>query len=124
MKLLLFIFFAFTCNTSFAELYFRTEYQEGKKPKVITEQHMFLDKRYPVNYTKKGYVFILKKVTATEATIESESYDINKIGHKTMVGGSYGTYRVGNSFTLSDESKGIKRFTLKIYLEKIVLPKN
>jgi hypothetical protein len=121
MKYLLLICFIFTCNISFANLYLQTEYQEGKKPKIITKQHIFLDKRYPIFYTKKSYVLILKKINGDEATIESESYNVDKIGHKTMQGGSFGTYKVGKSFTLTDHApNGDQLFSLKVVLEKIV----
>ena len=121
MKLLFLIFCIFFCNISFANLYLQTEYQEGKKPKIITKQHIFLDKRYPIFYSKKSYVLILKKITGDEATIETESYNVDKTGHKTMQGGSFGSYRVGKSFTVIDHAPdGSKLFTLKIMLEKIV----
>jgi hypothetical protein len=111
----------FICNISYANLYLQTEYQEASKPKVITKHHVFLDKRYTVNYTKKSYVLILKKINGDEVTIESESYDLDKIGHKTMQGGSFGTYKIGKSFTLADHApNGNQIFSLKIKLEKSV----
>lgn len=109
----------FICNTSFANLYLTTEYQEGKRPKVTTKQHIFLDKRYTINYTKRSYVLILKKIVKDHVTIESERYAIDQFGHKTMEGGSYGDYRVGSSFTINDKGGG-QRFTLKITLDKLV----
>ena len=121
MKHYIFIFFIFVCNECFANLYLQTEYQEAKKPKVITKHHIFLDKRYVINYTKKSYILILKKINNDEATIESESYDLNKVGHRTMHGGAYGTYKVGKSFTLTDQApNGAKLFSLKVVLEKLV----
>ncbi|MDD4973630.1 MAG: hypothetical protein PHY93_04730 [Bacteriovorax sp.] len=121
MKYLLLICFIFTCNISFANLYLQTEYQEGRKPKIVTKQHIFLDRRYPIYYTKKSYVLILKKINGDEATIESESYNVDKRGHKTMQGGSFGTYKVGKSFTLTDHApNGDQLFSLKVVLEKIV----
>jgi hypothetical protein len=115
------LFFIITCNVSFANLYLQTEYQELTKPKIITKHHIFLDKRYIINYSKKSYVLILKKINGDEATIESESYDLDKLGHKTMHGGSFGTYKIGKSFMLSDHaSNGAMLFTLKIVLEKSV----
>lgn len=121
MKILSVLFFLLMCSKSFANLYLKTEYQEGQRPKVVTKQHIFLDKRYTINYTKRSYVLILKKVTSAEATIESETYEISKAGNKTMIGGSYGTYRLGKAFTLTDGPRGPRHFSLKIYLEKIVL---
>lgn len=119
-KLILILLFL-TCNTGFANLYLQTEYQEGKKPKIVTKHHIFLDKRYTVNYSKKSYVLILKKINGNEATIESESYDLDKVGHKTMHGGSLGTYKIGKSFTLTDRtSSGYQLFSLRIVLEKSV----
>lgn len=121
MKTLFFILSIFVCSNSFANLYLQTEYQEGKKPKIVSKQHIFLNKRETINYTKKGYVLTLKKITKDEATIESESYDIDKLGHKTMQGGSYGTYKLGKSFTITDHGpSGEVLFNLKIVLEKIV----
>lgn len=121
MKFLFIIFLIISCNTSLANLYLQTEYQEGNKAKILTKHHVFLDKRYIINYTKKSYVLILKKVNGDEATIESESYDLDKVGHKTMHGGSYGTYKVGKTFTLTDHApNGARLFSLKILLEKIV----
>ena len=121
MKYVFLLFFIFTCQSSFANLYLETVYQEGQKPKIATKHHIFLDKRYTVNYTKKSYVLILKKINGDEATIESETYDVNKVGHKTMEGGSYGTYKIGKGFELTDtDSTGHQLFKLKILLEKIV----
>lgn len=122
MRTLLFaISLFFICKTGFANLYLQTEYQEGTRPKIITKQHIFLDQRYTINYTKKSYVLILKKINNEEATIESESYDLDKIGHKTMHGGSYGTYKIGKSFVLADKAPGGGQlFSLKITLEKVV----
>lgn len=121
MKFLLLIFLIFSCNTSFANLYLQTEYQEGTRPKILTKHHIFLEKRYTINYSKKSYVLILKKINGDEATIESESYDFDKLGRKTMQGGSYGTYKVGKTLTLTDHaSNGTRPFILKILLEKIV----
>ncbi len=122
LKLLFFIFISsFISFSAFANLYLQTEYQEGNKPKVITKQHIFLNKREIINYTKKGYILILKKINGNEATIESESYDFDKLGRRTMVGGSYGTYQVGKYFTITDRApNGTKLFELKILLEKIV----
>lgn len=121
MKFLFLIFLIFSCNASFANLYLQTEYQEGTRPKILTKHHIFLDKRYTINYSKKSYVLILKKINGDEATIESESYDFDKLGRKTMQGGSYGTYKVGKTLTLTDHaSNGTRPFALKILLEKIV----
>jgi hypothetical protein len=121
IKYLIFILAIFSANISYANLYLQTEYQEGRKPKVITKQHIFLNKRYNVYYSLKSYVFILTKIEGNKATIESESYDVDKKGHKTMHGGALGTYAVGNSFTLTDNGpNGEKRFSLKVTLEKIV----
>lgn len=124
MKYLFLIFLIFTCNESFANLYLQTEYQEARRPKIVTKHHIFLDKRYIINYTKKSYVLILKKMSGDEATIESESYDVDKRGRKTMQGGSYGTYKLGKSFTITDHSpRGVPLFSLKITLEKSVSSK-
>lgn len=121
INILFFIAFLFASSESFANLYLQTEYQEGRKPKVITKQHIFLNKRETINYTKKSYILILKKINGNEATIESESYNLDKLGHRTMVGGSYGTYQVGKYFTITDHTpNGTKLFELKIFLEKIV----
>lgn len=119
MKILILVFSFFLSATCFANLYLQTEYQEGRNPPIVTKHHIFLDKRYVVNYTKKSYVLILKKISGSEATIESESYDVDKIGHKTMHGGSYGTYKVGKSFFIVE-----KGFVLKVDLEKIVPTKS
>ncbi len=106
---------------SYANLYLQTEYQEGSRPKVVTKQHIFLEKRYTINYDRKSYVLILKKINGNEVTIESESYDVDKKGHKTMQGGSLGTYRVGKSFSLKDKApNGERLFNLKISLEKLI----
>jgi hypothetical protein len=122
MKMLILLFGLCTSLNSFANLYLRTEYQEGKKTKIISKHHIFLEKRYPVKYSKKSYVLILKKITADQATIESESYDVNeKTGNKVMHGGAYGTYKVGKNFQLIDRSpSGEVLFSLKIFLEKVV----
>lgn len=121
MKSIYFIFLLFVTNISFANLYLQTEYQEGKNPKIATKHHIFLDKKYTINYTKKSYVLILKKVSNDEVTIESESYDVNKVGHRTMHGGSFGTYKMGKIFSLTDrDANGEQLFNLKILLEKIV----
>ncbi|MFA6238947.1 MAG: hypothetical protein WC635_16540 [Bacteriovorax sp.] len=121
MKKLITITLFLICNSVFANLYLETSYQEGKKPVIVTKQHIFLNQKYLVKYSKKHYVLILKKINGDEATIESENYDIDNFGHKTMHGGSYGTYKVGKSFTITDRSQsGAALFTLKILLEKIV----
>lgn len=121
MKILILLFFVFISSSTFANLYLQTEYQDGHKPKIITKQHIFLNKRETINYTKKSYILILKKINGNEAIIESESYDLDKSGHRTMTGGSYGTYRVGKYFTITDHApNGAKLFELKILLEKIV----
>lgn len=113
-----FLFFV-TTSSAFANLYLTTEYQEGTNAKVATKQHIFLEKPYPVKYEAKSYVLILRKITKDEATIETESYDIDKNGHKTMSGGSYGVYKIGKSFTLTDPPKGDRpKFTLKVTLDK------
>jgi hypothetical protein len=121
MKILTLVFsLIFTVNC-FANLYLQTDYQEGKKAPIITKQHIFLNKREVINYTKKSYVLTLTNITKDEATIESESYDVNKVGHKTMQGGSLGTYKIGKSFFLVDHApNGATLFSLKITLEKIV----
>lgn len=120
MKFLFSFFFFITLTAqAFANLYLTTEYQEGTNAKVSTKQHIFLEKPYPVKYEAKSYILILKKITKDEATIETESYDIDKKGHKTMSGGSYGVYKIGKSFTLTDPPKGDRpKFTLKIILDK------
>ena len=124
MKNNLLIFLLFFSFNSFANLYLQTDYQEGKLPRVVTKHHIFLEKRYTINYEKKSYILILKKVTNNEATIESESYNFDKKMRRTMVGGSYGTYRVGRAFTITDHApNGAKTFELKIFLEKIVATK-
>ena len=121
MKNILALFLFLIMQSALANLYLQTEYREGKNPKIVTKHHIFLEKRYPVNYTKKSYVLILKKVTNDEATIETESYDVDKIGHKTMHGGSLGTYKVGKEFTIKDQSpNGEILFSWKVLLEKIV----
>ena len=121
LKIIFCFLSAFICHASFANLYLQTEYQEGKKPKVTTKQHIFLEKRYTINYDRKSYVLILKKINGNEVTIESESYDVNKVGHKTMHGGALGTYKIGKSFSLTDNSpSGEKLFNLKISLEKLI----
>ncbi|MDO9182011.1 MAG: hypothetical protein Q7U04_06365 [Bacteriovorax sp.] len=121
MKFLLLTILIFSCNLSWANLYLQTEYQEGSKPKIVTKHHIFLNKRYPIYYSRKSYVLILKKIIGNEATIESESYDLDKIGHKTMHGGGLGTYKVGKSFSLIDYApNGGQLYSLKIDLEKIV----
>lgn len=121
MKKLLTIVLLLVMNPVFANLYLQTDYQEGRRPKIVTKHHIFLEKRYVINYTKKSYVLILKKINNTEATIESESYDFDKIGHKTMHGGAYGTYKIGKDFTLTDhDANGATLFSLRILLEKVV----
>ena len=121
MKTLFLIFTIIFSSSCFANLYLQTEYQEGRKSKIITKQHIFLNKRYPIYYSKKSYVLILKKISGDEATIESESYNVDKVGHKTMQGGSFGTYKIGKSFTLTDYApNGERLFSLKVVLEKIV----
>jgi hypothetical protein len=121
MKLIFSIFLFSVSTMSYANLYLQTEYQEGSRPKVVTKQHIFLEKRYTINYDRKSYVLILKKVNGNEVTIESESYDVDKKGHKTMQGGSLGTYRVGKSFSLKDKApNGERLFNLKISLEKLI----
>ena len=121
MKLIFSIFLFSVSTMSYANLYLQTEYQEGSRPKVVTKQHIFLEKRYTINYDRKSYVLILKKINGNEVTIESESYDVDKKGHKTMQGGSLGTYRVGKSFSLKDKApNGERLFNLKISLEKLI----
>ena len=121
MKLIFSIFLFSVSTMSYANLYLQTEYQEGSRPKVVTKQHIFLEKRYTINYDRKSYVLILKKINGNEVTIESESYDVDKKGHKTMQGGSLGTYRVGKSFSLTDKAlNGDRLFNLKINLEKLI----
>ncbi len=115
MKKLIFVILSFLSTTCFANLYLQTEYQEATKAPIVTKHHIFLDQRYTINYSKKRYVLILKKITGDEATIESESYDLDKIGHKTMHGGSYGSYKVGKSFFIKERG-----FVFKVDLEKIV----
>jgi hypothetical protein len=74
-----------------------------------------------VNYTKKSYVLFLKKIANNEATIETESYDFDQNGKKSLQGGSLGTYKVGKSFQLIHRSaQGIPLFILKIVLERSV----
>jgi hypothetical protein len=120
----IFIMLSTFATQAFANLYLTTDYQEGTNPKIVTKQHIFLEKPYPVKYTLKSYILILKKITKDEATIESESYDVDKNGHKTMSGGSYGTYKIGKSFTLTDPPKGDRpKFTLKITLDKFFTAK-
>lgn len=121
MKKLTVLFFLLGCNVSFANLYLKTEYQERKQSKITTKHHIFLENRYVINYAKKSYVLVLKKITKDEATIESETYNRDPMGKKVMMGGSLGTYKVGKTFTLTDHStKGLPLFTLKITLERIV----
>lgn len=121
MKKLITVTLFLMCNSVFANLYLETAYQEGNKPAIVTKQHIFLNQKYLVKYSKKHYVFILKKINGDEATIETENYDIDKNGHKTMHGGSYGTYKVGGSFKIIDRTpNGTPIFTLKVVLEKIV----
>ncbi len=121
MKILLIAFLLLTSTSSMANLYLQTVYQEGTRPKIMTKHHIFLEKRYPIDYSKKSYVLILKKIVGDEATIESESYDLDKIGHKTMHGGSFGTYKVGKKFSLIDHAPdGQKLYSLDITLEKSV----
>lgn len=118
---LILFFLASFSSTGFANLYIVTEYQEGNKPKIATKHHIFLNDRYTINYSKKSYVLILKKINGDEATIESESYNLDRVGHKTMHGGAFGTYKVGNNFSIIDRSPGgTPLFSLKIILEKIV----
>lgn len=118
MKILGFILFLFSAN-AFADLYLQTEYQEGRKPKVVTKNHIFLNKPATIKYVKKSYILTLTKMNGNEATIESESYDVDDKGHKTQQGGSLGTYKIGSSFNLVDhDSRGQQKFILKVILEK------
>ena len=125
MKFFIILFSLFFYSVaSFANLYLQTDYQEAKLPRVVSKHHIFLEKRYTINYEKKSYILILKKLTNNEATIETESYNFDKKMRRTMVGGSYGTYRVGKAFTITDHApNGTKTFELKILLEKIVATK-
>ncbi|MBP9681270.1 MAG: hypothetical protein KBD76_07685 [Bacteriovorax sp.] len=121
MKMVILCLSLFFSVDSFANLYLKTEYQEGRNPKIITRQHIFLEKRFTVKFKKKIYVFILKKINADRATIESESYNVDEKGFKTMHGGAYGTYNVGKSFQLIDRGPGGDvLFSLKVFLERVV----
>lgn len=120
MKLIIVLFFILIVEgPAHANLYLTTEYQEGNKPKVVTKQHIFLDRPYPVKYTYKKYILLLKKITPEKAEIETESYDLDDKGHSEMVGGAIGNYAIGKSFTMTDQPKGNRpKFTFKVYLDK------
>lgn len=121
MKILSVLITILLSSSCFADLYLQTEYQEGRKAKIITKHHIYLEKRHPIYYGKKNYVLILKKVQGDEATIETESYDVDKRGNRTQQGGSYGTYKIGKSFVINDLApNGVPLFSLKITLEKYV----
>lgn len=119
MKILsIFITILFS-SSCLADLYLQTEYQEGRKAKIITKHHIYLEKRHSIYYGKKHYVLILKKVQGDEVSIETESYDVDKKGNRTQQGGSFGRYKIGKSFVVTDLApNGVPLFTLKIVLEK------
>lgn len=95
------------------------EYQEANNPVVVTRTHIFLNKKEVINYTKRGYVLLLKKINEKEAFIESETYSIDKLGHKELERGASGSHRIGKSFDLVEYAKnGDRLFKLKIVLEK------
>lgn len=121
MKKYFIVVLLFMTNTAFANLYLQTEYQEGLRPKVITKHHIFLNQKYIVNYSKRSYVLLLKKISRNNVQIETERYAIDDLGKKHMIGGSYGDYTVGKSFSIIDRTEaGRPAFTLKIVLEKLV----
>ncbi len=125
MKRFFFFFFLFISTSSFADLYIQTDYRAGTKPNVVTKHHIFLEKPYTVKYELRRYVLILKKVNAKEATLETESYDVDDKGNTAMTGGSYGNYAIGKSKTFVEEGKGNRpKFVFKIFFEKYAPVKN
>ena len=121
MKALISFISLFWFSLSYADLYIQTDYQEKNGNKISTKHHIFLETPYKIDYTKKSYVLVLKKLNSKEAVIETESYDRAKNGRRTMHGGSYGAYKIGSDFSLVDHAaNGAKRFRLKIFLEKAV----
>lgn len=109
------------CENVFANLYLTTEYQEDGKVPVLTKHHVFLNKKYPVNYTKMAYTITLTKLDKDRGTIETETFVINKKGHKEISAGGIANFTLGKPIILQQFSRsGKKEFSLKIIPEKIV----
>lgn len=111
----------FAGQNVFANLYLTTEYQEAGKAPVITKHHIFLNKKYPVNYTKMAYTLTLTKLDKDHGTIETETFVINKKGHKEMSAGGIANFSLGKPLVLEQFSRSGKReFILRINPERIV----
>jgi hypothetical protein len=105
----------------YANLYLTTEYQETGRPAVVTKHHIFLNKRYPVNYTKMAYSLTLTKLEKDHGTIETETFVINKKGFRELSAGGIANFTVGKPIKLEQFSKtGRREFILKIIPERVV----
>lgn len=121
MKLFILLSFLFLSESVFANMYFTTEYQEATKPPVITKHHIFLNKRYPINYTKMAYALTLTKIESDRGTLETETFIIDKKGKREFSAGGIANFFLGKPIKLEQFSRSGKReFILKIIPEKIV----
>jgi hypothetical protein len=103
-----------------ANLYLTTEYQEANKPPVVTKHHIFLNRRYPVEYIKMAYSLTLTKIEKDRGTIETETFIFNK-GKKELLSGGIAHFTMGKPVVLEQFSKSGKReFILKIIPDRIV----
>lgn len=121
MKFIFVMMMLLVCESVFANLYLTTEYQEDGKVPVLTKHHVFLNKKYPVNYTKMAYTITLTKLDKDRGTIETETFVINNKGHKEISAGGIANFFLGKPVILQQFSRsGKKEFSLKIIPEKIV----
>jgi hypothetical protein len=121
MRTILFLITFIVSGNVFANLYLTTEYQEDGKAPVVTKHHIFLNKRYPVNYWKMAYSLTLTKIGTNGGTIETETFVINKKGNKEFSAGGIANFTLGKPLKLEQFSRSGKReFILKVFPEKII----
>lgn len=121
MKKIIFLVTLFIAQNVFANLYLTTEYQEAEKPPVVTKHHIFLNQKYPINYTKMAYSLTLTKLDKDHGTIESETFVIDQKGKKHLISGGIGNFTVGKPLALIQYSKtGKREFILRITPDRAV----
>ena len=121
MKFIFVVLMLLVCENVFANLYLTTDYQEDGKPPVITKHHIFLNKKYTINYSKMAYSLTLTKLEKDFGTIETETFVINKKGRKEISAGGIANFTLGKPLILEQFSRAGKReFRLKIIPERIV----
>jgi hypothetical protein len=121
MKKLIFFMMLLVSHSVLANLYLTTQYQEAGKEIVTTKHHIFLNKRYVINYSKMAYSLTLIKVDKERGTIETETFTVNNKGHRDFSAGGIANFSLGKPIKLEQFLKSGKReFILKIIPEKIV----